>query len=193
MTRKRLLERYAEAEDGRIALDVAVPGVEDIYNDFERTLPFPKKDLNDEFAEYLVHSAREIGKHDFVIRIDFDRLPDEVLMDRIRRSTRNFFVYLADRERLNLRKMFEASALLGGVGFVLLSADIWLNRLFAGRTGVIGSIMLEGLTIAAWVALWEAVANLLIQWAPYYRDIRVYRRLSGAEVLFRQTFKKAGS
>ena len=193
MTRKRLLERYATAEDGRIALDVAVPGVEDIYNDFERTLPFPKKDLNDEFAEYLVNSAREIDKHDFVIRMDFERLPDEMLMDRIRRSTHNFFVYLADRERRNLKKMFEASALLGGVGFVLLAADLWLNRLFAGRKGVIGGVMLEGLTIAAWVALWEAVANLLIQWIPHHRDIRVYRRLSSAEIVFRQTFKKAGS
>ena len=193
MTRRRLLERYTAAEDGRIAIDVAVSGVEDLYNDFERTMPFPKKDLDEAFADHLFDSAREIGKHDFVIRIDFDRLPDETIMDRIRRSTRNFFAYLEDRERRNLKRMFEASFLLGGVGFILLGADIWLSRLYADRTGVIGSIVLEGLTIAAWVALWEAVANLLIQWAPYYRDIRVYRRLSGAEVLFRQTFKKAGS
>jgi hypothetical protein len=192
MIRKRLLERFTAAEDGRIAIDVTVSGVEDLYKNFERALPFPKKDLNDEFADYLVDSAREIGRHDFVIRLDFDHLPDDTLMDRIKRSTHNFFIYLADRERWNLKKMFEASALLGGVGFVLLAADIWLNRLFAGRAGVIGSIMLEGLTIAAWVALWEAVANLLIQWAPYYRDIRVYRRLSGAEIVFRQTFKKSG-
>jgi hypothetical protein len=193
MTRKRLLERYTAAEDGRIAIDVAVPGVEDLYNDFERAMPFPKKDLNDAFADYLVDSAREIGGTDFMIRIDFDRLPDERLMDRIRRSTRNFFVYLEDRERRNLKKMFEASFLLGGVGFVLLGADIWLNRLFAERTGVIGSIMLEGLTIAAWVALWEAVANLLVQWTPHHRDILVYRRLAGADIVFRRTFSKSGN
>jgi len=106
MTRKRLLERYAAADDGRIAIDVAVPGVEDLYNDFERTMPFHKKDLDEAFADHLVDSAREIGGNDFVIRIDFDRMPDGAMADRIRRSTRHFFAYLEDRERRNLKRMF---------------------------------------------------------------------------------------
>jgi len=115
MIRKRLLERYASADDGRIAIDMAVPAVEDLYYNFERATPFPKKDLNDEFADY----------------------------PSIRRARS-------------------------------------------------ASIMLEGLTIAAWVALWEAVANLLVHWGPHHRNIRVYRRLSGTEFIFRETFNKAG-
>jgi len=193
MTRKRLLERYASADDGRIAIDVAVPGVEDLYGDFERSTPFPKKDLNDEFADYLIESAREIGKFDFVIRIGLDHLPDETLTDRIRRSTRNFFCYLSDREARDLRKKVETSALLGAVGVVLLSLDIWLNRLFADRSGVIGGILLEGLTIASWVALWEAVSTFLVRWNPHRGNIRIYRRLSGTEIIFHETFNKAGT
>jgi hypothetical protein len=61
MKRKRQFERYASTEDGRIAIDVAVPGAEDLYNDFESATPFPKNDLNDEFADYLIDSARKIG------------------------------------------------------------------------------------------------------------------------------------
>ena len=43
LKRRRLLERYAAADDGRIAIDVTVPGVEDLYNNFERSTPFPKR------------------------------------------------------------------------------------------------------------------------------------------------------
>jgi hypothetical protein len=192
VTRKRLLERYATAEDGRIAVDVSVPGVEHLYNDFDRASPFVKKDLADEFADYLADSAREIGRHGFVIRINLERLPDETIMERVRRSTGNFFRYLAERERVARRKMFRTFALLASAGFFLLGLDLWLNRAFAGRSGVIGGVFLEGLTIAAWVAIWEALAILLVHWAAHNRDIRTYGRLANAAIEFRPAFTTVG-
>ena len=193
MTRKRLLERYAAAEDGRIAIDVSVAGVEDLFNDFDRASPFTKKDLADEFADYLMDSAREIGRNNFLVRIGLERLPDEGIMDRVHRSTRNFFLYHEERERLMRRKMFQTFALLASAGFALLGLDLWLNRLFADKAGVIGGIFLEGLTIAAWVAIWEALATLLVHWGGHNRDIRLYQRLAATEMEFRPTARKIGS
>jgi hypothetical protein len=191
MWRKRLLERYTRLDDGRVAIDVSVEGVEDLYAQFERSVPFIKKDLNDEFADYLADSAREIGKTPFVVRLDLDRLPDESLMERVRRSMRSYFQYRAEIETREVRKIVETSIWLGTGGFLLLAADITLNRLYADTAGVAGGILLEGLTIAAWVALWEALANILVSWGPHRRDIRLYLRLSEAEILFRETFGKA--
>jgi hypothetical protein len=189
--RKRFLDRYARLEDGRIAIDVSVGGVEDLYAQFERAVPFIKKDLNDEFADYLADSAREIGKTGFAVRLNLDRLPDESLMDRVRRSMRSYFQYRSETEARTLRKIFETSGWLAAGGFLLLGLDLWANRLFADTAGVAGSILLEGLTIAAWVALWEALANILVSWGPHRRDIRLFRRLSEAEILFRETFGKS--
>jgi hypothetical protein len=190
MRRKRLLERYSRLDDGRVAIDISVGGVEDLYAQFERAVPFIKKDLNDEFADYLADSAREIGKTAFAVRLNLDRLPDESLMDRVRRSMRSYFQYRAEIETRKLRKMMETSGWLSAGGFLLLGLDLWANRQFAGTVGVVGGILLEGLTIAAWVALWEALANILISWGPYRRDIRLYRRLSETEILFIGTFGK---
>ena len=191
MNRKRSLDRYGRTEDGRVAIDVSVEGVEDLYDQFDRTVPFIKKDLNDEFAEHLVESVREIGQNAFVVRLSLDRLPDESLMDRVRRSMKNYFQYRTELEFRKMKKMLDTSIWLGTGGFLLLAADISLNRLFADKAGVIGGVLLEGLTIAAWVALWEALANILVSWGPHRRDIRLYRRLSDAEILFRETFGKA--
>jgi hypothetical protein len=187
---KRLLERYTRLEDGRVSIDVSVERVEDLYNDFERSVPFMKKDLNDEFADYLAESGREIGKTSFVVRLNLDRFPDESLMERVRRSIRSYFQYRTEMETRELRKIVETSIWLGAGGFLLLAVDITLNRLYADTAGVVGGILLEGLTIAAWVALWESLANLLVNWGPHRRDIRLYRRLSEAGILFRETFSK---
>ena len=63
---------------------------------------------------------------------------------------------------------------------------ISVNRLLPADPGVVGQVCAEGLTVAAWVSMWEALATFLIQWRPYRRDIRLYRRIAGAEVSFRQ-------
>jgi hypothetical protein len=189
MTRKRLLERYAAVDDGRIAIDVSVAGAESLYNDFDRASPFAKKDLSDEFADYLMVSAREIGRHKFVVRMELERMPDEPTMERVRRSMMNFFSYMEQKERTERRKMFRTFFLLATAGFALLGLDLWLTREFEGHAGVIGGIFLEGLTIAAWVAIWEALATVLVNWGAHNRDIRMYRRLAHAEILFQRAFR----
>jgi hypothetical protein len=47
------------------------------------------------------------------------------------------------------------------------------------------AVFSEGLTIAAWVAIWEALANALLQWAPQRHNIRIFEHLATAPVLFR--------
>ncbi len=170
---------------------MSVESVEDLYDRFERAVPFIKKDLNDEFADYLAESGREIGSNPFVVRLNLDRLPDESLMERVRASIRRYFEYREGIESRSMKRMFDTSLWLGAGGFLLLAGDITLNRFFAETAGVVGGILLGGITIAAWVAMWEALANLLVNWAPHLRDIRLYRRLAGAEILFRETFSKA--
>jgi hypothetical protein len=46
------------------------------------------------------------------------------------------------------------------------------------------------LIIAAWVAIWEAIATLLVHWGGHNRNIRVYRRLASAEIAFHATLRK---
>jgi hypothetical protein len=52
---------------------------------------------------------------------------------------------------------------------------------------VTANVFAEGLTVAAWVSLWEALAVLLIEWFPHRKNIVLYRRLANAELVFRST------
>lgn len=74
--------------------------------------------------------------------------------------------------------------LLSGVAILTLS--IWYNEHFAVRESVINKVFSRGLTVAAWVALWEALATFLINWAPHQRRIDLFRRIARAEVMFQE-------
>ena len=49
----------------------------------------------------------------------------------------------------------------------------------------------EGLTIVAWVSLWEALAMFLVNWAPHRRLIRMYERIAKADVRFQEVEHEA--
>jgi hypothetical protein len=72
------------------------------------------------------------------------------------------------------------------VGAALLTASVWMNSRPAVRDVVLGNVIAEGLTIAAWVSLWEALAMFLVNWAPHRRLIRMYERIAKADVRFQE-------
>ena len=186
MKKKTIISRYELTEKNEIIIDASVRVVEDLYNNFDRTADYLKKDLDQEFVDYVTDCVREIGKRAFVIRISLSRMPDNTIMDRVRRSVRTFFLYLQETERRQLRAMLRRSLVLFAIGLALLVLAIAATRRFSSCEGVLAEVFAQGLTVAAWVSLWEAIANLFIEWYPQRQDIKRYGRVTNALVTFRQ-------
>jgi hypothetical protein len=184
--KKSIISRYEFTEKNEIIIDASVRSVEDLYNNFDRTADYLKKDLDQEFVDYLTDCVREIGKRTFVIRISFSTMPDNSVMERVRRSVRTFFLYLQETERRQLRAMLRRSLVLFAIGLALLVPAIAATRRFSSSEGVLAEVFAQGLTVAAWVSLWEAIANLFIEWYPHRQDINRYDRVTNAPVVFRQ-------
>lgn len=73
--------------------------------------------------------------------------------------------------------MFRRSAIFFVLGIAILFASVSLNRLLGPERSVTANVFAEGLTIAAWVSLWEALAIILIEWFPpsqEYRAVSAY-------------------
>jgi hypothetical protein len=183
--KKSIISRYERTENNEVIVDASVRNVEDLYNNFDRTAPYLKKDLDQDFVEYVIDCMHEIGRTDFVIRISLSNMPDKVVMDRVRRSIKTFFQYLQDTERRALRKMFRRSLVLFVIGMVLLALAIEATKRLSSSEGVLAEVFAQGLTVAAWVSLWEAIANLLLEWFPHRQDIKRYDRVINAPVTFR--------
>ncbi|WP_170175846.1 hypothetical protein [Sulfurimonas crateris] len=46
------------------------------------------------------------------------------------------------------------------------------------------AVVSEGLTVAAWVSMWEALVIFLVKWMPYKKKISLYERIANAKVVF---------
>jgi hypothetical protein len=180
-----MLSRYEKDGQGHIILDVTARRVEDLYNDFDKSAPYIRRDLDQDLADYLIECARELGRVPFTIRFTLDNPPDEPRSSRVRRSLNTYFLYLAETEVREILQMFRRSVILFAIGLGILFASLSLNNLLGPERSVTGNVFAEGLTIAAWVSLWEALAIFLIGWFPHRKNVVLYRRMAHAPVAFR--------
>jgi len=137
--------------------------------------------------------VREIGSTDFIIRISLSEPAKEAVVTKVRQSIGNYFKYLQGLELRKRRSMFRTSSLLLVAGLFLFAVSIIVNQRMAFSSGVAYRVFAEGLTVAAWVSLWEALATLLIQWPPQIRDVRIYDSIARAQVVFRSYAASAGT
>lgn len=182
--KRTALGRYDRDAAGCIVIDVAATRAEDLYNDFDKSAPFTRRDLDPDLVDYLIACARELRGEPFVVRFSLQSPLAEGTGERIRRSVKAYFHYLVDGERGRTLAMLRRSALLLGIGLGLLWISLSVNRALGPSPSVGEKVLSEGLTVAAWVSLWESLAIFLIEWFPHRRSIRLYRRLATAEVVF---------
>ena len=189
--KRRILERYAHTDDGRVVIDIAAAKIADLYDDFDKHASYLKKELDQELVDYIIDSVREISGEPFLIQVSLDAPMDPCAVCRVQTSLHNYFLYLRELEAREMRRLLRTSVILFIAGAALLTASVWMNSRPAVRDVVLGSVIAEGLTIAAWVSLWEALAMFLVNWAPHRRLIRMYERIAKADVRFQEVEHEA--
>lgn len=189
---KDILERYSRTPEGRVAVDIAAPRVEELYNNYDKSAPYLKKDLEPELVDYIVECVKEVGEEPFALQFTLETPVDAGAMSRLQTSIRTYFLYLKQLELRELRSMLRTALIFLSIGVAVLTLSVWVNRLIQDSDSVFGRVFAEGLTVAAWVSLWEAVATLLINWAPHRRRIRLYELIAAAPVHFRKARDGAG-
>ena len=105
-------------------------------------------------------------------------------MERVKSSIHNYFSYLIDRELREFESMRHTSFILFIIGVSILFLSVWIDNKTAGENSVITHMFAEGLYVASWVSLWHAIATFLINWAPHRKKVKLYRRISSANIQF---------
>ena len=181
------MSRYERDGEGKTFLDVAATRMEDLYNNFDKNAPYIRRDLDQDLADYLIGCARELSHAPFIIRFTLADFPEESRLSRIRHSLKTYFLYLAETESRKILQMFRRSAILFVIGLGILFFSVSLNRLVGPERSVTANVFAEGLTVAAWVSLWEALVIFLIEWFPHRKNVLLYRCLAHAQLVFRST------
>jgi hypothetical protein len=186
--KKEIIERYERTPEGKIIIDISTEKIEDLYDDFDKRSHFLKKDLNQDLVEYIIDSANEIEKELFIIQFHITAPSDDESISRVRNSIKNFFMYLKEVESRKMSNMIRTSLILLIIGVVVASLSVLINKSELVHSSISVAVIAEGLTVAAWISLWESLATFLIKWMPYKKKILLYERIANAKVAF--NFKK---
>ena len=176
-----LEKRYEFTRSGKAIIDISVESMNDLFNSFDKKASFVKRELDQDFVDYIIDSVRELGDQPFLIRVSIDQEYNMLQENILRKAVANYFSYLHQVENRNLRKEIRKFALLMLLGIVLF-AVVSMNKLpEAPEVELWKQIFQEGVVIAAWVAVWEAVTSLIFGWNPYLSKRSIYERIVLAE------------
>lgn len=182
--KSNILERYKQMPDGSYIIDITAGKVSDLYNEFDKHTPYVRKELDQNLVEYIFESARELGKENFTIQFRLLEKPDDAMKTRITKSINSYFLYLKSIELSELGHVIRTSLIYFAIGIALLFLTVWVNKSLGADASVITQVFAQGLTVAAWVSLWEAIATFLVNWTPYSRKIKLYERIANTLVQF---------
>ncbi len=184
MQNREILERYEKAEGGEIIIDISSQKIEDLYSKFDKKSHFLKKDLNQDLVDYIIECAGEIGAEEFLIRFNFESKVEDESVLRLQNSVKSFFAYLQEHEHTKMKEMSKKSATLLFVGALIATLSIAMSQSEFVEKSIVFAVVSEGLTVAAWVSLWEALAIFLVKWMPYKKKVSLYKRIADAKVIF---------
>jgi len=181
---KDILERYECTADREIIIDISAKKIEDLYDDFDKKSHFLKKDLNQDLVEYIIDSVSEIENEPFVIQFNLEIISQEESIARVRNSVNRFFVYMQELESKKMKDMIRTSMILFVIGIIAATLSVLMNQSELVKDSIVAAVIAEGLTVAAWISLWESLATFLIKWMPHKKKILLYKRISNAKVMF---------
>lgn len=176
-----LENRYEFTKDGKAIIDISVESMNDLFNSFDKKATFVKRELDQDFVDYIIDSVKEVGDREFLIRVSIDQEYNMLQENILRKAVANYFSYLYQIENRNLRKEMRKFTMLMLLG-ILLFTMVYLYKLpETEEIELWKKIFQEGVIVAAWVAIWEAVTSLIFGWNPYYLKRGIYERIATAE------------
>lgn len=183
MTEIKKKHRYKHSE-GKRWIEVRVKNTQQLF-DARDPAPFRERDLDDDFVEYIVSSAKEfLLTTPLKIVIYIEEIENKDLpKDSIREAIHSYLSYQIDLQRTELRSFIRRTEyfLVIGVLILILCLTIAQNLSNETQVGPV-SILREGVVIFGWVSIWKPIELVLFDWYPLYEKLKFYRKLLDTEV-----------
>lgn len=175
--------RYRHSE-GKRWIEVRIKDIQQIF-DARDPAPFRERDLDDDFVEYIVSSAKEFSlltPLKIVIHIEAEL--KEITPEAIKESIREFFDYKIDIQESELKSFLKRAQMFLGIGLFALFICIGAaqNIKPPEETPSFIGILREGIVILGWVSMWKPIELILFDWYPLYEKIRLYRKLRKTDI-----------
>ncbi|MEW9121540.1 MAG: hypothetical protein AB2421_02430 [Thermotaleaceae bacterium] len=175
------LYKYDEVKKTYL-IEVSLDNYDDVYDDWDAS-PFKKRDIEDEFNDFVLNSSQDIPLNDGITIVLY--LPaskkDPQKEGTLVSAYLNYYSYAIERlnkVKYNLHKKIASYLLLS---ILLLSIGYFY---FRGEQNLFTSVLHEGIFIGGWVFLWEFFTSIFITKRELHEEYRLYKRLYQSEIKF---------
>ncbi len=169
-------------QSGAYLIEVSLDDYDEVYDDWDPS-PFKKRDIEDEFNDFIVDSSGDIPlRMDVQIVLHLPEGKRSAEKETILVSAyRYFYGYIVQRMRKDLdNQRVKAFSYLF---FSLIFMSIGYFFTVEGRSMFL-TVLHEGILIGGWVFLWEFITTLFISGRDKVKEFKLFQRLLNADVKF---------
>jgi hypothetical protein len=157
--------------------------------------PFRRRRLRKEAEQYLIERVTVLPRKSRarlqICLPETERGKEESVIDAVHQDFH--FRRVEAEKKLGRIRRFGWRSL--GVALIFLTVAMLIVQLMRRYlpVGSFLSVVIEGLTVFAWVALWRPGELLLYEWYPFRRDARLFGKLEESEIRFTYEKSRRGS
>jgi hypothetical protein len=148
--------------------------------------PFRKRQLREEAERFLVEHVTALPRQapaKLLISLPHSEANDERKVVDAIHADFNFRRIEAEKHLAQTRRFGWRSLVIALLFLAAAMLAVQLMKRYLPPVALV-SVVTEGLTVFAWVALWRPGELLLYEWYPFTRDARLFRKLEQCEVRF---------
>ena len=186
MTDLDILKRYDMTVDNKFIIHANIPSYAALFENYDYTSSFYKRDLNQKLVEYLAECAHEIGNRNaFVIRFDLPlKEKSEAEENDIITSFKNYFDYLMTLNRKEIG--FALKRMLIHLVIALIAFLLWILVVPGDLTipSPLNSFLSMGLSVAIWVLIITGLSRFVFRIQTQLSQMLLFKKIKSSPIQF---------
>lgn len=177
-------EALYRERDGKLLIELELHSLMQIFNSFDPA-PFHEKELDEDAEVYIYNIVGEFPLKKpleiviYVPSAEFSRETEHTLKEAIK----NHFLYKKVLSDIDLRKLLQRGRRNMEIAVIFLFICLLIIRLLSTlESGLLKTMLSEGLTIIGWVAMWEPINVFLYGWWPIVQRRNIYRKILSMDI-----------
>ena len=163
-------------------IEVSLDSYDDVYDDWDAS-PFKRRDIEDEFNDFILNSSQDIPLHfgiSIVLYLPLSK-KDQQKESALQSAYENYYAYAIDRLNKSKSNLYKKITFYFLLSVFLLSVASFF---FKGDNSVFIKVLHEGIFIGGWVFLWEFFTSIFIKSRDLNEEYKLYKRLYQSKIKF---------
>ncbi|WP_461398380.1 hypothetical protein [Flavitalea sp.] len=156
----------------------------DSYFNIHDPSPLYKRQLNQEFEQYIMSSIVAIKRYSLIrYKLVCKNESDKKYVEPLIHAVRRHFSIQKSIKESQFTKFKKSSYKLLGFSLSMVVICHLILAAFTISNETMHSIFENAMEVFSWVILWRPINELVFGWNPYLKDISIFDRLINADVL----------